>query len=161
MPTRHTAGSDLIAFHPDRDITVRPWLTETLSRAFRRGDLMVGGRRPEAVGATVKFFNRDFTVFGRLALTGVGPFEAPTFHRSIRRQTSRRQPARPPANSPPGWTPTVPPPSCALKVGATPEQFRFAAARLPDVQVIAGNGLSTSVRQTLRLILGGPPLFRA
>jgi len=44
-------------------------------------------------------------------------------------------------------------------VGATPEQFRFAAARLPGVQVVAGNGLNTTVRQGMSVILNGSVLF--
>jgi putative ABC transport system permease protein len=42
-----------------------------------------------------------------------------------------------------------------LKVGAAPEQVRFALARIPAVKVVAGTGLYTSVRQGLTAVLGG------
>ena len=77
LPTAGDAhgDEDLIAFDPDRDFTVLPWLTEKLDRPFRRGDVIVGGRRAEAVGGEARLFGRTFPVYGRLGLTGVGPFE--------------------------------------------------------------------------------------
>ena len=109
----------------------------------------------------MKIFDRDFTVYGRLALTGVGPFERAYFASfetasdvaTAAREVSGRGFA---SGLETGRASAL---LVRLKVGATPEQFRFAAARLPDVQVVAGNGLSTSVRQTLRLILGGSLVF--
>ncbi|SIO35248.1 putative ABC transport system permease protein [Singulisphaera sp. GP187] len=152
---------DLIAFDPDRDFTVRPWLIESLGRRFRRGDLIVGGRRPETVGGTVRLFNRDFTVYGRLALTGVGPFERAMFASfatvSDIAQAARVLSGRAFATGLDTDRATAL--LVRLRVGATPEQFRFAAARRPHVQVVAGNGLSTSVRQALRLVLGGSVVF--
>jgi putative ABC transport system permease protein len=157
----HGGQEDLIAFDPDRDFTVRPWLAETLDRALRRGDLIVGGRRPEPVGGTVKLFNRDYTVYGRLALTGVGSFERAYFA-SFRttadiagaaREVSGREFA---SGLETDRSSAV---LVRLKAGATPEQFRFAAARMHEVQVVSGNGLSTSVRQALRLVLGGSLVF--
>ncbi|WP_406698323.1 ABC transporter permease [Singulisphaera sp. Ch08] len=158
----HGGGQeDLIAFDPDRDFTVRPWLVESLGRGFRRGDLIVGGRRPETVGGTVRLFHRDFTVYGRLALTGVGPFERAIFA-SFETVSDVAAAAR--ASSGREFATDLDTDRATallvrLRVGATPEQFRFAAARRPDVQVVAGNGLSTSVRQALRLVLGGSVVF--
>lgn len=157
----HGGQEDLIAFDPARDFTVRPWLTESLGRGLRRGDLIVGGRRPETVGSTVRLFNRDYTVYGRLALTGVGPFERARFASfetvsdlvASARLVSGRERATG-LESDRATALLV-----RLRVGATPEQFRFAAARRPEVQVVAGNGLSTSVRQALRLVLGGSVVF--
>lgn len=157
----HGGHEDLIAFDPDRDFTVQPWLAEKLGRGFRRGDLIVGGRRPERVGDTVKLFNRDFTVYGRLGLTGVGPFERAYFAEfataadisAAARESTGRELAE-------GLeTDRASALLVRLGVGAALEQFRFAAARLPGVQVVAGNGLSTTVRQALRLVLGGSVVF--
>lgn len=153
----HGGKEDLIAFDPARDFTVKAWLVETVGRPFRRGDVIVGGRRPEAVGAAVRLFGREFPVYGRLGLTGVGPFERAYFVSfetagdvaEAARGASGREFA---AGLGTDRASAV---LVRLKVGATPEQFRFAAARLPGVQVVAGNGLSTSVRQALRLVLGG------
>lgn len=157
----HGGKEDLIAFDPARDFTVRPWLVETVGRPYRRGDLIVGGRRPEPVGGTVTLFNREFPIYGRLALTGVGPFERAYFASfettadvaAAARAVSGRELAA-------GLdTDRASALLLRLKVGATPEQVRFAAARLPEVQVVPGNGLSMSVRQALRLVLGGSVVF--
>src|SRR3981081_298119 len=42
---------DMIAFDPERDITVQPWLEQRLDRPMRQGDVIVGGRREEMIGA--------------------------------------------------------------------------------------------------------------
>src|SRR5205823_6212199 len=152
---------DWIAFDPARDFTVLPWLVEVLDRPIRRGDVIVGGRRPESVGSTVTIFDRAYTVYGKLALTGVGPFERASFvtfetaadigsaagGAAVRARGLDVSPGRASALL------------VRLKTGATPEQFRFAAAGLPGVQVVTGNGLSTSVRQALTLIMGGSAVF--
>jgi len=155
-------GDVLIAFDPGRDFTVLPWLADRLDRPLRKGDVIVGGRRGETVGGEVRLFGRSFVVYGRLALTGVGPFEASLFApfdtareigAAARAATGRplveADPARPSALL------------VRLGLGATVAQFRFAAARLPGVQVVAGNGLNTSVRQGMSALLGGMVLFAA
>src|SRR5215472_2160662 len=42
---------DLIAFDPERDITVQPWLDQHLDRPLRPGDVIMGGRREEPLGS--------------------------------------------------------------------------------------------------------------
>jgi putative ABC transport system permease protein len=153
---------DLIAFDPARDFTVLPWLAEKLDRPPRRGDVIVGGRRAEPVGGEVRLFGRAFPVYGRLALTGVGPFERGMF---VSFDTVRDVAAA--AQETTGRDGLDPRPDCPsgllvrLKIGATPEQFRFAAARLSGVQVVAGNGLNTTVRQGMSALLDGAVLFTA
>ncbi|AGA25846.1 ABC transporter permease [Singulisphaera acidiphila] len=157
----HGGHEDLIAFDPVRDFTVRPWLIDSLGRPLRRNDLIVGGRRPESLGSTVKLFNRDFTVYGRLALTGVGSFERAYFasFETVSEVAVAAQKFTGHEFATGLDTDRATALLVRLKVGATPEQFRFAAARRPEVQVVAGNGLSTSVRQALLLVLGGSVLF--
>jgi putative ABC transport system permease protein len=153
---------DVIAFDPTRDFTVLPWLAEKLGRPLRRGDVLIGGRRAEAVGADLRLFGRTFTVYGKLALTGVGPFERAMFlpfdtasdlAAGVRETTGQ-------ASLDAGAE------RCSavlvrLRVGASPEQFRFSAARLAGVQVVGGNGLNTTVRQGMSTLLGGAFLFTA
>jgi putative ABC transport system permease protein len=153
-------GKDLIAFDPDRDFTVLPWLTEKLDRPFRRGDVIVGGRRPEAVAGETRLFGRTFPVYGRLGLTGVGPFERGIFVSfataqdiaAAAQKTTGRAIFHPDPDSPSAFL-------VRLRVGATREQLRFAAARLSGVQVVVGNGLNTSVRQGMSALLNGVVLF--
>src|SRR5581483_8200283 len=155
-------AEDLIAFDPARDFTVLPWLAERLDRPPRRGDVIVGGRRGEPLGGEVRLFGRGFTVYGRLGLTGVGPFERGMF---VSFDTAHDIAAA--ARETTGRALLDPNPDCPsaillrLRVGATPEQFRFAAARLSGVQVVAGNGLNTNVRQGMSALLNWVGLFTA
>src|SRR5262249_21387092 len=153
-------SNDLIAFDPALDFTVQPWVVEKLDRPFRRGDVIVGGRGGESVGSDVRLFAWTFTVDGKLALTGVGPFERAMFVSfdtgadiaAAARETTGQAVVDAGADR------------CSavlvrLNVGATPEQFRFAAARLTGVQVVGGNSLNTTVRQGISTILNGAIIF--
>jgi putative ABC transport system permease protein len=152
--------TELIAFDPARDFTVLPWLREKLDRPLRRGDVIVGGRRPEPVGGDVALFGKTFPVYGKLALTGVGPFERALFVSFDTAQdiaaAARKTTGRVLLDADPGRVSAL---LVRLKVGASAEQFRFATARLPEVQVVAGNGLNTTVRQGLSTVLDGVVLF--
>jgi len=164
LPTggKSHGDDDLIAFDPARDFTVLPWLSEKLGRPLQRGDVILGGRRTDVVGNEIRLFGRTFTVYGRLALTGVGPFERALF---VSLETAadvaaaaREMTGRDLLDPSPGRYSAL---LVRLRVGATPEQFRFAAARLTGVQVVAGNGLNTTVRQGMSTILNGAVLFTA
>jgi putative ABC transport system permease protein len=153
---------DLIAFDPARDFTVLPWLLDKLDRPLARGDVIVGGRRPEAVGSTIALFGQTFPVYGKLALTGVGPFERAMFVSfdtaaevsAAAKETTGREVLS-------GNFDRYSALLIRLKAGATPEQFRFAVAGLDGVQVVAGNGLNTTVRQGMSIVLGGSVVFTA
>jgi putative ABC transport system permease protein len=101
-------------------------------------------------------------VFGKLGLTGVGPFERAYFVSfdtaqdlaAAARQTTGRALLDPAGDH-------VSALLIRLGAGATPEQFRFAAAGLGGVQIISGNSLSTTVRQAMSRILDGAVLFTA
>ncbi|MFO0879476.1 MAG: ABC transporter permease [Gemmataceae bacterium] len=150
---------DLVAFDPARDFTVLPWIVEGPPGDPGRGGVLVGGRRSEQVGETLVLFGRSFPVRGRLALTGVGPFERAVFV-TFETLDDLRQAAA--SSSSPVSLPDDAGYSALLvrlRVGATPEQFRFAAARLSDAQVIAGNSLTTAVRQGLQTLLHGAVIF--
>ncbi len=161
LPSADGHGQDdLVAFEPGRDFTITPWLSMKLDRPLRRGDVIVGGRRPEVPGGTAMLFGRSLTVYGKLALTGVGPFERTYFVTfetaadiaAAARETVGREVLDPSRDR------------CSallvrLKVGATTEQIRFATANMQDIQIVTGNGLNTSVRHTLTSILGGAVTF--
>ena len=71
---------DMIAFDPARDITVQPWLEQRLDRPLRQGDVIVGGRREETVGAELLLFGKPLTVYGKLGKTAVGTHETRSVH---------------------------------------------------------------------------------
>jgi putative ABC transport system permease protein len=156
----HAEG--IVAFEPQRDFTIVPWLADKLDRPLRRGDVIVGARRPESVGAELRLFGQSLPIYGKLALTGVGPFERGLF---VSFETAEDLAAAAQATTGRAlWTPSRAHPSALLirlAAGSTPEQFRFAAARLPGIQVVAGSGLNTSVRQGMSTLLRGTILFAA
>jgi putative ABC transport system permease protein len=141
----HTHDADLVAFDPRRDFTVLPWLREKLNRPMQPGDVLVGGRREQAVGATVQLGGQAWTVYGRLGLTGVGPFDR-SFFVPFASAAAANLDAHPDKLSAL---------LVRLQVGARPEPIRFALARIPEIKVVAGPGLHTTIRQGLTAVLGG------
>ena len=147
---------DLIAFDPDRDITVQPWLEQHLDRPLREGDVIVGGRRAEPLGSELLLFGRPLTVYGKLGKTAVGTHERGLFItfatldelRDIMRQIcGTKAPLEP--NKLSGVL-------LELAPGATTQQVRFAAlANFPDIKVVAGESMLTSIRQGLAALLNG------
>jgi putative ABC transport system permease protein len=147
---------DLIAFDPRRDITVQPWLEQHLDRPLREGDVIVGGRREEPLGSELLLFGRPLTVYGKLGKTAVGTHERGLFItfatldelRDIMRQIcGMKAPLEP--NKLSGVL-------LELAPGATTQQVRFAAlANFPDIKVVAGESMLTSIRQGLAALLNG------
>jgi putative ABC transport system permease protein len=139
----HGHDADLVAFDPRRDFTVLPWLATPLARPLGPGEVLVGARREQAPGDTIRLAGRTFTVRGRLGLTGVGPFDRGFF---------TTFPNAAGLDPTPGRVSAV---LVRLKPGAAPEPVRFSLAQTPDVKVVAGSSLLTSVRQGLTAILAG------
>lgn len=147
--------ANLIAFDSARDFTVTPWLDTTLPRSTTTGDLIVGGRRGESIGDEVQPCNVPANIYGKLGRTGVGPFDESFFatYQTVSALT----------HSPSGTIDAqknfVPSKVSAVLVrlafGATPEQVRFAIARMPGVKVITGTRIVTSTRQTTTALLAG------
>jgi putative ABC transport system permease protein len=140
----HTHDVDVIVFDPARDFTVLPWLKDRLDRPMRAGDVLVGGRRAEAVGTTLTLAGRSWDVFGRLGLTGVGPFDRGVFVAFDDMEALAGTDARPDRVS-----------ALLLRLApdGRPEQVRFALAQMPGVKVVAGPTAFTAVRQDLRALL--------
>jgi putative ABC transport system permease protein len=147
---------DLIAFDPHQDFTVLSWLQDKLNRELRLGDLIVGARRDEAVGESITLFGRSFTVYGKLPVTGVGPFERSLFasfetvaamDESAQQASGRRMLGTLPLS----YSGLL----VRLRPGTTVEQFRFAAAELHDIKIVPGNSLYSSVRHALGTLLSG------
>jgi putative ABC transport system permease protein len=147
---------DVIAFDPAHDFTVLPWLREKLDRPFRTSDAIVGGRRPERVGATLQLGARALTVHGRLGLTGVGPLDRSVLVSFDTLETLALAAA---PTSSPGLFADPRGRASALLVrlapGGSPERVRFALAGEPSVKVVTGASLATSVRQMLTALLAG------
>ncbi|MFM7138028.1 MAG: FtsX-like permease family protein [Planctomycetota bacterium] len=145
---------DVVVFDPVADLTVLPWVAERLERPFTAGDVLVGGRRPEAVGERIVVQGVELVVQGRLGLTGVGPFERSWF---IGPDTARRLAAAKVVTADGRPFPPDPlgEPSGALVrlvAGRGPEELRFAAASVPEVRLVAGGGSQIEVRQAVKVL---------
>jgi len=116
--------------------------------------VLVGGRRPEAVGERIVVQNVELVVHGRLGLTGAGPFERSWFLSTdtVRRLADAKvvmADGRPlpedPLEAPSGAV-------LRLVAGRGPEELRFAAASVPEVQLVAGSGSQIAVRQAVKTL---------
>ncbi len=141
----------IVIFDPAADLTVLPWVEERLERPFGIGDVVVGGRRPEAVGERLVFQGVDLVVYGRLGLTGAGPFERSMFMGSdTARQLGEAKVVT--ADGDPFPSAPLANPSGALvrlAGGRGPEELRFAAATVPDAQLVVGSGSRIEIRQAV------------
>jgi putative ABC transport system permease protein len=147
---------DVIAFDPARDFTVQPWLEQRLGRPIRKGDIIVGGRRPEAVGAELLLFGWPLTVYGKLGKTGVGTHERALFMTfetlAEMRVTMQGVCGDRPALEPNKLSGVL----LELAPGETVQQARFAIlAHFPNVKVVSGETMLTSIRQGLGALLNG------
>jgi putative ABC transport system permease protein len=150
------ATVDLIAFDPTRDMTVQPWLDRRLDRALQPGDVIIGGRREEALGSELVLFGRPLVVYGKLAKSAVGTHERGIFvsfatlgelRETMQKICGNQEPLRPDRLS--GVL-------LELAPGATAQQVRFAVlAAFPGVKVITGESMLTSIRQGLAALLDG------
>lgn len=65
-------GIQLIAYDPDTDFTIGSWLREANIAPPADNEIIVGSDSGFKNGSTVVFFNKEFTVTGRLEKTGMG-----------------------------------------------------------------------------------------
>lgn len=56
----------------DDDYSVKPWLEHQIKLPMKAGEVVVGANIRGTIKDTVKFFNQEFTIKGRLAKTGMG-----------------------------------------------------------------------------------------
>lgn len=151
----HRESVDLIAFDPQRDFTVQPWLEERLDRPLQAGDVIVGGRRDHALGSELLLFGKPFRIYGKLGKTAVGTHERGLFM-SFETMRGLAQ-----VEGAAGTRVALDPTAISgalveLAPGATAPQVRFAVlANLPGVKVVAGESMLTSVRQGLAALLNG------
>ena len=174
---------NLIAFDPAQDFSVLSWL-ETRTAAPIEG-LIAGGALRNALGDTLSVCGMPMRVSGRLAKTGVGPFDDSYFLSFAaladvvsfcRRSEARSSPAAPTKIE---ETPPVAGMRHAdvcsgtleldrvsafllqLSPAAKLDDVKFALASLADVKIVEGNGVLTSSRQALSTLLIGMAAFTA
>ncbi len=69
----------LIAFDPDTDFTVKPWLAKHLNRKIGLNEIITGRELPVIVGDHIPFFGTSFEVVGTMEPTGMDFFDRSAF----------------------------------------------------------------------------------
>lgn len=176
---------NLIAFDPAADFTVQTWAREQRQSPITVTELMAGGRVPGVIGETLSVCRRPMEIHGRLATTGVGPFDESYFitfagldflaalcrgdgesARTVNDLNVNGPPADHSAhenrlaqcmpNYAPGKVSAI---LLQLAPTARAEQVKFAISQIPGVKVVEGNSVLSSSRQALRTLLVGMALF--
>jgi len=62
----------LVAFDPESDFTVRPWLLDHPERPLGPDEILAGAAMIPEPGDTLRFYGHTFTLAGKLAATGSG-----------------------------------------------------------------------------------------
>jgi putative ABC transport system permease protein len=69
----------LVAFDPDTDFTVKPWLEKHLNRKLGVNEIITGRAVPVIAGDRIPFFGSTFTVAGTMEPTGMDFFDRAVF----------------------------------------------------------------------------------
>lgn len=62
----------IIAFDPETDFVIQPWLQEQKKVNLKKGEVLIGYNVKAEVGQTMKFYETYFDVAGKLEKTGMG-----------------------------------------------------------------------------------------
>lgn len=62
----------IIAFDPETDFVIQPWLQEQKKVNIKKGEVLIGYNVKAEVGQTMKFYETYFDVAGKLEKTGMG-----------------------------------------------------------------------------------------
>ena len=69
----------LVAFDPETDFTVKPWLEKNLNRKLGLNEIITGRAVPVIVGDAIPFFGTTFRVGGTMEPTGMDFFDRAVF----------------------------------------------------------------------------------
>lgn len=69
----------LVAFDPETDFTVKPWLEKHLNRTLANNEIITGRSVPVIIGDKILFFGTTFTVAGTMEATGMDFFDRAVF----------------------------------------------------------------------------------
>lgn len=168
--------ANLIAFDSKKDFTIMPWVVARAPKTMAPGDILAGSRRSETVGDEISPCNVPCNVYGKLGRSGVGPVDDSFFtgYETIKLLQSKikersgttggasLKTVKDPSDSLAAFDPSkISAILVKLKFGATPEQARFAIAKLPGVKVVSGATIVTSTRQATTALLAGMLGFTA
>ena len=82
-PTRFTCCYNvetfLVAFDPETDFTITPWLQKKLNKHLVGNEIITGSAMPVIAGDKIPFFGTQFTVLGTMEPTGMKFFDQSVF----------------------------------------------------------------------------------
>ncbi len=139
----------LVGFDPDRDFTVKPWLTKLLPEGLHAAQVVVGNHILTPVGELMRFYGTDFTVAARLDGTGMGADETVFLPVQAVRQLvlDSETKAEKPLRIPPGQISSV-----LVRVenpGSVDEVARRIQAAVPGVSVVTTGDVTRGVTRDL------------
>lgn len=147
--------ANLVAFDPQSDFTVMPWLAERMPRAMATGDVVCGGCRTEMPADEIQVCNVSAPVYGKLSRSGVGPLDDSFFTTYDTIKAIAASGNADPRSVRELHRQGISAVLVRLDFGATAEQVRFAIARIPGVKVVTGTRIVTATRQTTTVLLAG------
>jgi putative ABC transport system permease protein len=62
----------LVAYDPERDFTLGPWLAESQKQPLGKDDIIVGNRIMGDIGTPLRFYGHDFNIAQRMEPAGMG-----------------------------------------------------------------------------------------
>jgi putative ABC transport system permease protein len=145
--------ANLIAFDPAHDFSVLPWLKESLPTAAGRVSLLAGFRTALRPGNSLTICGKPALVTGRLAETGVGPFDESYFLSfdalaTLPAGCKGLGPSENLRDRPSAYM-------LRLAPGARAEDVKFAIAQIDNIRIVEANPTLTSSRQGLSTLMLG------
>ncbi|BDG61323.1 ABC transporter permease [Caldinitratiruptor microaerophilus] len=137
----------VVAFDPQTDFTILPWLSTALKRPLRDDEVVVGRFILPLVGEKVKYYGREFTIAGKLYRTGTGIDETVFMTRQAAHEMAEVSKTRAtrPLDIPPGAVSAI---LVRLQPDADPAAVAAAIEKLaPGLSVIARDEVSRTVAE--------------
>ena len=146
----------LIAFDPEHDFTVMPWLQKNLKKPLSDDQVIVGSNVPVVAGDLLPFFGTPFTVAGGMEPTGMKFFDQSVFltmNAAYEMAKNSKTKAMQPIEIGRDQISTV---LVQVQEGFTPDRVAIRIEHdIPGVKAIASDEVISTVRRQLGGLLKG------
>lgn len=146
----------LVAFDPETDFTVKPWLERHLKKGLAENEIITGREVPVVAGDMIPFFGSVFRVAGTMEPTGMKFFDNSVFMRmedAYRMAEQSKTKAIQPIDMGPDKISAI---LVQIKEGYTPERVAIRIEHdIPGVRAIASDEVISTVRTQMKGILKG------
>ncbi len=146
----------LVAFDPETDFTVKPWLERHIKNGLKKNQIITGRDVPVVEGDMIPFFGTMFRVAGTMEPTGMKFFDNSVFmsmEDAYRMAAESKTKSMQPLDIPEDKISAV---LVQVKDGYTPERVSIRIEHdIPGVKAIASDDVITTVRTQMKGILRG------